>query len=468
MRVGIIAACPFPANHGTPGGIREKAEALAELGHEVHVITYAARQPGIVRGVRIHRVPAVGPVNEIVVGPTVAKIFWDILLVLKTISVVLKHRIDILHGINYEGAMVGVVAKWLTGRPLVYGAVNTMSDELHTYNFIWPPKLAQVLAKLLDRTVPRLADQVLCYTPTIRDCLLRLGVSPGRLDVVKLGIDLSMFADARPGDARARMGVNGEPLVVYTGVLNTFQRIDYLLQAMRVVLAELPNAKLAFVRTLDDEPQRREVEQMARDEHVADSVIFPDVVRFADLPAYLAAADTSAVPRPDCPGVPVKLLNFMATGKPVVVTKGSSQGLRDEEEALVTEDHDPEAMGKALLRILRDNKLAERLGRRAREVAYAQYDRLATTRELAAVYYRVLTRYGKTPEHSPRAAGDAVAAPEPDVAALPVLSIAEARSHAQPWSRCPLELRSDALAGDGVGQTYSDTRVLRVGSEKTK
>jgi glycosyltransferase involved in cell wall biosynthesis len=405
MRVGIIAACPFPAHHGTPGGIREHAEALAELGHEVHVITYAACQPGVVRGVTIHRIPAIGPVQNIVVGPTVAKLLWDLLLVLKTVSVVLRYKLDVLHGVNYEGAIVGMLARLFTGKPLVYGAVNTMGDELHTYKFIRPVQLARFIAWGLDHCVPRMADYVVCCTPTIRDCLMRLGVPPERLGVVRLGIDLGMFAKIQTNGERRRMGVTDEPLVVYTGVLNKFQRIDYLLQAMRVVVGRLPRAKLAFVQTLNDPVHQREVEQMARAEGIADAVVFPDIIRLGDLPAYIAAADTTAVPRPDCPGVPVKLLNFMAVGKPVVVTKGSSQGLRDGEEALVTKDHDPQAMGEALLRVLLNKGLADALGRRARQVAFSQYDRVATAREAVRIYEHLLAKRRPRPRPLWRASG---------------------------------------------------------------
>jgi glycosyltransferase involved in cell wall biosynthesis len=404
MRIGLIAACPFPAHHGTPGGIREKAEALAALGHEVHVITYASCQQGEARGVITHRIPAIGPVDRIVVGPSTAKILWNILLVLKTISVVRGHRIEIIHGMNYEGALVGAIAKWATGRPLIYGAVNIMSDELPTYNFIRPVRLARLVARLLDRFVPRLADHVVCYTPTIRDVLVRLGVPQERLEVVKLGIDLSLFAGAERDGVRARMGVNGEPLIVYTGVLNKFQRIDYLLQAMRVVLREMPQAKLAFVRTLNDEPQRWEVERQARRAGVGHVVLFPEVIGFSELPSYIAAADATAIPRPDCPGVPVKLLNFMAVGKPVVVTRGSSQGLRDGAEVLVTEDHNAEAMGQALLKVLRDKDLAVRLGRNAQRLAFAEYDRSATAELLVDVYRRVLAGGSGAPLAAPRAA----------------------------------------------------------------
>src|SRR5437879_1067471 len=40
LNVCVLAACPFPANHGTPGSIREMSEAVAALGHEVHIVTY--------------------------------------------------------------------------------------------------------------------------------------------------------------------------------------------------------------------------------------------------------------------------------------------------------------------------------------------------------------------------------------------------------------------------------------------
>ncbi len=402
LKIGIVAACPFPCNHGTPGGIREKAEALAELGHDVHIITYYAQQPGEVRGVKIHRIPKFGPVDDVRVGPSVAKIFWNVALIFKLIQVVWREKLQVLHGINYEGAMIGWAAKVVTGRPLVYGAVNTMIDELHTYKFIRPMWLAKGLARVLDWWVPRMADRIMCYTRTIRDFLVNSGIPAERVVEVKLGIDLSMFADAQPGNARQRMGLNGDPLVMYTGVLNRFQRIDYLLDAMKIVLEKKPNAKLAFVRTLDDEEHRRDVDQMAVERGVSQAVLYPPVIPFADLPAFIAAADTTVVPRPDCPGVPVKLLNFMAAGKPVVVTKGSSQGLENEVEAMVTADHDVSAMAEAVLRVLDDKALAARLGENARRVACNEYDRLAAARHLVSVYQLAMEDCGHpVPEPAP-------------------------------------------------------------------
>lgn len=395
LRVAIVAACPFPANHGTPGGIREKAEALVELGHEVHIVTYAqcqSTQPVV--GPTVHRIPRVGPVDRIVVGPSFARMYWDVLLAFKTISVAMEHDVDVIHALNYEGALAGAIASWVTGKPLVYGAVNTMIDELPTYKFM-PPWLARCIARVLDYHVPRMADRIVCYTPAIRDFLVRAGVEGGRIDVTKLGIDLGMFRDPCPHAVRAAriaMHAENDPLVVYTGVLNRFQRLDYLLGAMKIVRKSLPTARLAFVQTVDVPDEQRQIEVLAHEFGLADAVVFPPVTSLQQLPAYVAAADATAIPRPDCPGVPVKLINFMAAGRPVVVTRGSGQGLTDGVEALISEDHDVPGMARALVRVLTDKELAERLGRSARAHAYAEYDRLATTRKLVASYRSALDR----------------------------------------------------------------------------
>lgn len=389
LRVGLIAACPFPASHGTPGGIREKAEAMARLGCDVHVITYPCNQEIAVEGVTIHRVPRIGPVGQIVVGPTWFRPIWDLLLALKAISIVRKEGLHLLHGMNYEGVLAGAIAKWVTGCPLVYGAVNTMSDELPSYKFM-PAPIARVLAWVLDGLAPGLADHAVCYTREICRFLEDQGMPRERIDIVRLGIDVNMFAQAEPDGVRTRLGLNGEPVIAYAGVLNEFQRIDYLLGGMKTVLEREPHAKLVFVQTVRDLRHQRQVADMAREMRIADNVMFPPVIPFEALPSYLAASDLTCIPRPDCPGVPVKIINFMAAGKPIVVCEGSAKGLRDGEEALVTPDHDPQALGEAMLRVIRDKALARRIGDAAQRKAYAEYDRMAAGRHLIDIYRHVL------------------------------------------------------------------------------
>src|SRR5260370_7391006 len=69
--IAMVAACPFPANHGTPGAIREMSETLANMGHDVHIVTYPMGQDNIVvRFPKVHRTPPFRPERDVKTRPS--------------------------------------------------------------------------------------------------------------------------------------------------------------------------------------------------------------------------------------------------------------------------------------------------------------------------------------------------------------------------------------------------------------
>ena len=87
LKVCMLAACPFPANHGTPGSIRGMAEAVADLGHEVHIVTYHFGEEISVRGPIVHRIEPWTKERAIVVGPTIRRPLYDVQMIFKTLQV---------------------------------------------------------------------------------------------------------------------------------------------------------------------------------------------------------------------------------------------------------------------------------------------------------------------------------------------------------------------------------------------
>src|SRR6185312_10844244 len=94
---------------------------------------------------------------------------------------------------------------------------------------------------------------------------------------------------------------------------------------------------------------------------VSNSVLWVESQNLHDLPDFLAAADVTVIPRPDIPGYPLKLLNYLAAQKPVVCFEGAAKGVSNLYDALVVPDHDFDAMGRGVARLLRDPELAGRL-----------------------------------------------------------------------------------------------------------
>ena len=403
LNIAMVAACPFPANQGTPAGIKEAAEAVAKKGHRVHIVTYHFGAGKAPQGVRIHRIPNLGFGRKMVVGPTWQKPLLDLLLVLKLLRIVRREGVDLIHAHNYEGALIGYIARILTRRRLLYNAINTMSDELPTYHFIKPKILAAWLARGLDHWVPRLSDRVIAISDELARFLHGRGIKPDRLHVIPLGVDTSVFQDIPENQRealRARHSIGDRPLVMYTGFLDRFQRIDYLLQAMQIVIEKIPDACLMLVVNMTTDKDLDECQEMIHELGLEAHVEIVKNQSFAEIPLFLAAADVTVVCRPHCPGIPVKLLNYTAAGKPTVLFEGSAKGLHHLQNALLVGDHDWRALGYGIVTLLQDPALSRVLGQNARQWAEERRSWPSIVQQIEDVYYALLESQDRAGPHS--------------------------------------------------------------------
>jgi 1,2-diacylglycerol 3-alpha-glucosyltransferase len=387
--VAMVAACPFPANYGTPGAIREMSETLAALGHQIHIVTYPFGEDLPVGTAKIWRVRNWSQSHKIFVGPSFGKLILDFFLIIKLCRVIWRERIEIIHAHNYEGALIGFIAKALTGRPLVYNAVNLMSDELPSYNFLKPVFLAVLLARLLDWLVTEIPDYIIAITEELRNSFIARGVDPKRVALIPCGVNPQMFSGANGDFLRARYRVDGRPVVMYTGVASRFQRLDYLLRAFALVLSEKPEALLAIVSPLRDDPDFASTRSLADSLGISSKISWIGGHSLSELPDYLAMASVAVLPRPTIPGHPIKLLNYMAAGRPIVCFAGGSKGVRHMRDAYVVPDHDCEELGRGILAVLRDQDLASRLGAAARETVAREFDWRMLCRDVEVVYQGV-------------------------------------------------------------------------------
>ena len=390
--VAVIAACPFPVNYGSPGAIRELSATLSEMGHDVHLVTYPDGEDLTVGRARLHRVSWKDRKTTYSAGPSRQKLLLDFLMLGKLWETVRREKIDIIHAHNYEGALIGLFGKLVTGKPMVYQSVCLMSDELASYRFIRPKFVAKWIGAALDWFVPIFPDHIIAVTQELYDYLAKHGVPKRRLTMIPSGITPAMFDHANPNRFREKYDVGSRPIVMYTGITNAFQRIDYLLRAFSVVLKEEPLAMLMIVNPLEEQPDMPELQALARELKITESVIFAGPHTLAELPDYLAMATVTVAPRPECPGHPIKLLNYMVSGKPIVCFAGGAKGLAHLQDALIVADHDWQAMGDAILKFLHDPELAKRLGEKARENAINNYDWRTISKRVVAVYDSILNR----------------------------------------------------------------------------
>jgi len=390
LGVAMVAATSFPANHGSPASIREMSQELARRGHRVHVVTYHWRQNIPVEGVTIHRTRAVGSPDAIAVGPTRERPIYDVLLTWELLKAVRREKLDIIHAHNYEGAIAGWIVKQLTRRPLLFNSVTNMEDELPTYRFLQPEELARKVGRGFDKVVPRLADHLTTVTHDLREQYIGEGIPAERITFVPPGVHPAWFDGADGARVRRELGLGDAPVVIYTGVLNRFQGLEYLIEGFRIVREARPDARLLLMGNIVTPGQRRYMEELAAEHGVSEGVVPAYDRPLDDLPDFLAAADVAVVPRPSSPGFPVKLLNYMSARRPAVAAAGSAKCLTDGVSGRIVPNRDGPALGRAVLEILGDPDLAARMGERGRKTVEGRYEWPAIVSEIEAIYARLL------------------------------------------------------------------------------
>lgn len=218
---------------------------------------------------------------------------------------------------------------------------------------------------------------------------LLLDRSPGaRVHTVHCGVDTARFApSAEAGGASARPSSRDgvicvarfEPKKGHRALLTAFARLS----------VSHPDVYLTLV---GDGPERAAMEALAISLDIADRVSFLGARSPAEVRTLLAGADLFVLPavrdetgRMD--GIPVSLMEAMATGVPVVTTSVSGiPELVGGDCGIMLDTVDPSALCDAMARVLDDDVLAGRLAQRGRERVARDFDLHVEAAKLAELF----------------------------------------------------------------------------------
>lgn len=228
----------------------------------------------------------------------------------------------------------------------------------------------------------------------------RLIIKPSRIVVSYNGVDTQfLFFRNQNSDYRKRLKSSCEQNIV-VNIARFYPQKGHkdLIMAWSQVLSQIPIAKLLLV---GDGPLRHEMEALAEKLRLGESVQF--LGARDDVPQILAASDLGVFPSL-FEGLPVAPIEMMSMGLPVVASDiGPLReviGTGPEKGGLLVPPGDDQWLAEALVRLLRDAGLRNRLGHAARQRAcryfsiksqVAQHERLYS--ELA----RGLKRHGSFP-----------------------------------------------------------------------
>jgi glycosyltransferase involved in cell wall biosynthesis len=171
-------------------------------------------------------------------------------------------------------------------------------------------------------------------------------------------------------------------VVLYTGTFEAYQGLDLLYAAAAVVARQRPDVR--FVLAGGRPEQVEEAKAQARAHGLDSHVVFAGQRPAEEIPAYLDAADVLVSPRSNGTNTPLKIYQYLRSGRPIVATRllTHTQVLDDGVSYLTPATSDGFAGG--ILAALSDPVKSREVGAQAKRLADTKYSYeayLARTRE---------------------------------------------------------------------------------------
>ncbi|OBS10544.1 glycosyltransferase family 4 protein [Acidihalobacter prosperus] len=178
------------------------------------------------------------------------------------------------------------------------------------------------LAERIEREVFNRASHIVAVSEAMKAHAMNQGVPESHISVLPNGVDTSRFNTAIDKLLiRARHGLSGCPVIGFVGSLKPWHGIDLLLDAFQIVRRQHIDARLLIV---GDGPVMENLRARVTRERLGRSVVLTGHVPHDEIPAYLAAMDITVAPyqpQQDFYFSPMKVIESMATGRPVVAPR---------------------------------------------------------------------------------------------------------------------------------------------------
>ena len=334
---------------GILGCIREKENELPEIGREAES-----------RGIQVKYFTMKRGFNP-----------FGIYSVLRFIR---NNAIRIVHSHGYKpNIFLGVIPKidFKTVSTVHGWAKQTAGLKVRAYEF-------------LDSLALRRMDCVVAVSKGVRADLLRRGLIEDKIKLIYNGINFNNNGPGyEPQEIRGKYGIpHNAPVIGTLGRLSAVKGHVFLIRAMPSILKEVKDCILVIA---GDGPLKADLERLVRELNLTHSVKLIGYVK--DAGQFLSMIDLFVLPSLS-EGLPISLLEAMASGKPVVASAvgGISEVITTDKEGVLVSPGDPNAIARVVKNFIVNKELMNMLSQGGRKLVQDRFSSSRMTRKYISLY----------------------------------------------------------------------------------
>ncbi len=290
-----------------------------------------------------------------------------------------ERRVDILHSHLFYSSLFASPIGWLCRVPVILETPHLREQWRHGWlksRFV------------VDRFAGRFVDYYIAVSEAnARYLAEQKGLPQKKIVVIHNGCDVERFDPTHrlPTGLKASLGFHeADPVLLVAARLEPQKGHSVLLRALQNVRLEFPRVRLVC---LGEGCLGGELESQVRALDLEESVRF--VGYQPNVADWLALADLTVLPS-FFEGLPLAAIESLAAGRPVVATAvdGTPEVVVDGKTGLIVPPDNPERLGGAICRLLREPALRQRLAEAGRKWVMEHFTQELQIRQTQGLYFR--------------------------------------------------------------------------------
>lgn len=397
MKIGIVAIHPFNGSLGTMDVISETSKELSKMGLEIHIFTPFEENKSN-DNIFIHKIPSVAStiglkdnfyslmrrfysssfiarnliLRKSTIEASVNSLEKKLLPLLKELD------IDILQGEQDIPSLVCTRLGKKLGKPTI----------AHIRNF-WPEECVDIGLMKRNSDSYRVLHQLVGDIVNDSDLVFTVSKFAKNFLINEYGISKAKIAEIPRGAhpfERNRSNEKKEPSVVYSGSISPHENLSLFIKSMPLILQKSHDCAFYFT---GKGPYLSKIKQTISQSRINASFLWFE--QKTDLQNFLSQCSLGVIPWANTFsrrfGFPIKLLNYLSVGLPVVTTEIGEWAdiVRKEELGIVTQDF-PESLSQGILYLLDNPSFAENCGKKGADLIKKTFNWTNTAKIMANFY----------------------------------------------------------------------------------
>lgn len=245
-------------------------------------------------------------------------------------------------------------------------------------------RLFNTFTSQLDSLALKRSAKILALSSELAYIIRKLYAIPeNKLVIIPNGVDTNEFeCNSKDSNVREKLGLQSKKVLLYMGSVEPPYRkegVKFLMRAMPKAISQVPELTFMIVGSMS-KGVSEELHSLASSLSIEKNMVFVETVPHEEMPLYILASDVCIGPL--CSSLetygstPRKVLEYMACGKPVIVSRGgvSSDMIENLRTGIVVNYGDSDELASRTVELLQNSKLAETIGHKARRHAVSFYD----------------------------------------------------------------------------------------------